>query len=233
MNLPEAGYFVGNKNVLRHTQNTLSVWQGGQNWLDLKNLNLSNATRLYQIEDILVALEGDFIRLLYIDDIMQDQIRIDQTPAFTAGFAYLYGLVQNAGGAQYLWYHSGKTLSTVKTALPLEAALMAGKVGIAIHETVLNQEVRIAYEYFTLQNLQMKMTGEMLSELRNFAVKVVNTQTSYIFEPADDKIIVRQGDTAQVLQEIPCSLLTTATCLQTTNAGIIAHEQGFCYLLNT
>lgn len=233
VHLAEANYFVGNKNLLRQHQNTLEVWQGGQNWLPLQNVNLSPTARLHQEQDILVVLEGDFMRLLHIDEVLQDQIRIDQTVTFTAGFDTLHSLIQYVGGVQYVWYHSGKTLSTVKTALPTKTAKIVGNVGIAVQEITLNNETRLAYEYFALENLHMKMTGEQINDLRNFALKVVNAQTSYIFEPDDDKIVVRKGDTAQILQEMPCSLITTATTLQMTSAGIIAYEQGFCYLLNT
>ncbi|TAE17537.1 MAG: hypothetical protein EAZ95_06220 [Bacteroidetes bacterium] len=226
-------YFVGNKNLLRQRQFDLEVWQSGQNWLTLSNVKLSETARLHQEQDVLVVLDGDFMRLLHIDDIIQDQIRIDQTPAFTAGFDTLYSLVQNVGGVQYVWYHSGKTLSTVKTSLPVENAFIVGNVGIAMHETNQNGEIALAYEYFSLQNLQMHLTGERVHELRNFAVKVVNPQTAYIFEPADDKIVVRKADNAQIVQEMACSLITTATTLQLAQAGIIAYEQDFCYLLNT
>jgi serine/threonine protein kinase len=229
----ETRYFVGNKHLLRQQKWALEVWQGGQNWLKLQNVQLSESARLHQIQDILVVLDHDFMRLLHIDDVIQDQIHIDQTPAFIAGFDALYSLVQNVGGVQFVWYHSGKTLSTVKTASPIKNALIAGNVGLAIHETTLNGETTLTYEYFTLQSLQMKMTGERVHELRNFAVKGTQNQTNLIFEPADDKIVVRKGDTAQILQEIACSLITTATSLQLAQAGIIAYEKDFCYLLNT
>jgi len=226
-------YFVGNKNLLRQRGTILEVWQGGQKWLVLKNAQLSTTARLFQMQDILTVLDGDFTRLLHIDDIIQDQIRIDQTPTFTAGFDTLYSLVQNVGGVQYVWYHSGKTLSTVKTAIPIQNALISGHVGLAIYETNLHGEIALAYEYFALQNMHMKMSGEVIHGLRNFAIKTVNAQTAYIFEPADDKIIVRNAETAKVLQEMACSLISTETALQMTNGGIIAFEKDFCYLLNT
>ena len=224
-------FFVGNKNLLRKNAQNIEVWTN-QSWQVLNNIVLSLQARLYQMGDILVVLEQDFVKTLHLDEIVKDQISISQTPSFTAGFGGLHGMIQNAGGVQYLWFNSGKNLSTVKTTVALEDVVMVGNVGVAIYQKQQNNETGLVYEYFYIQDMKMKLTGEYLQSPSQMALKVVNAQVSYIFEAFDDTLVVRNAS-AQVLQQIPCSLLTSETALITTQAGIIAYEKDFVYLLNT
>jgi hypothetical protein len=229
----EGEILVGNQCILCRKEDDLAVWQEGIGWQTLSNIHLTRDARLIVIDTILVVLQGDFMRFVHIDEVIQDQIRVDQTPTFTQGFDTLYGMVQHTGGVQYVFYNSGKNISTVKSAVTLQSVRIVGNAGIAVYEIQQSGEVSIAYEYFVLENLQMRLKGEKISGLRQFAYKATSTQGGLIFEPTDDAILVRKTEDCKVIQAMECSLLSTESNLVMTTAGIVAFERDFCYLLNT
>jgi serine/threonine protein kinase len=224
---------IGEQNIFILTNQSLSVFQTDHNSLKISNFRFSETMRYRQIGNILVVLDGDFMRYLYLDEVIKDQIRMEQTPVFTPSFSVFNGLIQNTGGMQYLFYHSGKTISTVKSALNLQSVQMVGKVGLASYTEQIGGETTLRYEYFSIQNLQMLLSGEKTIAPKSFAYKAQNAEAGIIFEPADDQILVRKSADFQVIQAIDCQLISHETNLISTHAGIVAWEKDFCYLLNS
>jgi serine/threonine protein kinase len=224
---------VGEQNIFMLTKQNLSVFQPDHNPLKISNFQFSEAIRYRQIGAILVVLEGDFMRYLYLDEVIKDQIRIEQTPVFTPSFSVFGGLIQNTGGRQYLFYHSGKTISTFKSLLNLQSVQIVGNMGLASYTEQIGGETTLLYEYFSVQNLQMLLSGQKTTAPKAFAYKAQNNQAGIIFEPADDQILVRKSPDFQLIQTIDCSLISHETNLTITNAGIVAWEKDFCYLLNS
>lgn len=225
--------FIGEKNVYHLHRQKLEILDEKQRFVPIENVQFSDKAQFKTIGNILVVLDQDYMRFLYLDQVIQNQIHTEQTPAFTLGFDVFHGLIQNAGGVQYVFYHSGKTISTVKASRMIKSVLIVNSVGLAAYEDHQSGELSLKYEYFNLNNLQMNMSGVQLSGERHFASKVAAPGKGLIFEPGDDLMLVRKQDDFSLLQEIPCNLLSTDTHLLMTQAGIIAYEKDFCYLLNS
>lgn len=222
--------FIGEQNLFVLTSDSLYFYQSSIGFLKISNLAFSANRQFFQIGNILVILDGDFMRYLHLDQVIKDQIFVEQIPVFTQGFDVFNGLIQNTGGVQYIFYHSGKNISTLKAKVDLQAVRIVGDVGIAVYEEKLNSEISLKYEYFDIQSLQMILSGEKLGHFKNFAYR---SQGGIIFEAADDKLLIRKKGTFQILQESDCSLLSTETSLFSTQAGIVAFEKDFCCLLNS
>lgn len=227
-------WLIGEKNVLALHKGHLHYFSGNGSFQTISNFSLSAKARYILIDNILVVLDGEHKRWVHLDDITQDFIRIEQTPVFVPGFDVFNGLIQNTGGVQYVFYHSGHNISTVKSALPLiEEVHIKGNVGWVGYDEKQGGEVARKYEYFSIDGLQMKMSGEPVFGQRQFAYKATSPQVGIVFEPDDDKMLVRRSQDFKLLQEFDCSILTTETNLISTQAGIVAYEKDFCYLLNS
>ena len=226
-------FFTGDNHIFIRKDDHLMIYREGVGFQAISNLKFSPDARYRQIGNILVVLDQDFMRFVYLDQVIKDQIHIEQNSVFTAGFDVFNGLIQNAGGVQYVFYHSGKNISTVKSAVNLQMVKIRGNVGIAVYEEKLSGETKLNYEYFDIQNLQMKLSGQKITNLKNFAFKATSATAGVIFEPTDDKMIIRRSGDFQILQEVECSLLSTESTLFSPAAGIIALEKDYCYLLNS
>ena len=230
----ELRWFTGEKNVLALHQGRLYHFLGNGRFQQISNFQLSNTGRYHLVDHILVVLDGEYMRWVFLDDINQDFIRIEQTPVFVPGFDVFNGLIQHIGGVQYIFYCSGKHISTVKSPLPLmESVYIRGNVGWVSYDEQQNGEVTRKYEYFSIDGLQMKLSGEPVFGQRPFAYRATSATDGLVFEPEDDKMRVRRSADFKVLQEFDCSVLTTESNLASTQAGIVAHERDFCYLLNS
>jgi len=227
-------WFAGEKNVLALHNGGLYHFLGNGSFQKISNFQLSDKGRYRLIDHILVVLDGEYMRWLFLDDINRDFVRIEQTPVFVPGFDVFNGLVQNTGGVQYIFYCSGKHVSTVKSPLPLmESVYIQGNVGWVSYDEQQNGEVTRKYEYFSIDGLQMKLSGEPVFGQRQFAYKATSASAGIVFEPDDDKMRVRRSQDFKVLQEFDCSILSTESTLVSTQAGIVAYERDFCYLLNS
>ncbi len=229
----EVKYFVGNQHFFMLKANQLFVWKEATQFEPISNFNASSEAQYFVIGNILVMLDDGYMRYLHLDQVIGNQIHIEQTPVFTQGFDVFNGFLQNVGGVQYLYYASGHTLSSVRTSKTLKTVEIAGNVGLAVFEEQLKGETTLKYEYFSIQNLQMQWSGQTTHALSHFAFKPQNAQKGLMFEASDDVLKVRSSDNFAVVAEMQCSLLTTETQLAYTQAGIIAYEKDFCYLLNT
>lgn len=226
--------FVGNKNILFIQNQDLYLYQKGSSPQKIQNLNHTFEKGTYfQIDNILVLVEENNLRYLFLDEIIQGNIRVEQTPAFGKAFDMFNGLIQNVGGVQYVFYHSGKTLSAVKSDVLLKSVNIQGQVGIAAYEEKKQGETSLKHEYFFIDNLQMKRSNVFLSKPLSFSCRMQNASRGIIFEPDDNQLLIRQSTDFQIIQTMKCDLLSTDSQLFNTPAGIVALEKDFCYLLNS
>ncbi|HAI75570.1 MAG TPA: hypothetical protein DCM08_04925 [Microscillaceae bacterium] len=227
--------FVGNEQIIALKQQTLYALHPQQGFQPLQNLQFSNQTRYTQIDNILVVLDDDYLRYVFLDEVNQTFVRVEQQPVFGQGFDVFNGLIQHVGGVQYVFYHSGKTLSTVKLPFqhPIKAVRIVGKVGLATYEEKMNTETTLRHAYFDIQGLQIVASQQFLSLKAAFGYRATQGQNGLVFEAQDDQLVIRRTGDFEVVQTMPCHLLTTETQVSVCQAGIVAQERDFCYLLNS
>ncbi|MEO1655233.1 MAG: hypothetical protein AAFU64_16925, partial [Bacteroidota bacterium] len=230
--LPQASedLFMGEKYFFRIAQNQLGVYQEEkQDFIAISNVPLSSQARWRQRGNLLVVLDQGYMRILHLDQLIQDQIHLEQSPVFSPGIDTYPELLQNVGGMQYIFYPSGKNLSSLKAERPLRSVYQSGPVGLACYEEEISGEVSLRYEYFSIQDLQMHMSGVFLTAPRFFTFKPGGA--GLVFESQDDRLWVRRSDNFKALQEMACPILSSESQLFASQAGIIAYEKDFCYLL--
>lgn len=227
--------FAGQQQILAKKGSQLFVYQADKGFVALQNFSFSASSRYLQIDNILAVVEDDLLKFVFLDDINQTFVRVEQTPVFGKGIHIgSGGLYQRVGGRQYIFYHSGKTLSTVLVPFTLQDIYVVGNQGVISYKQQQGNEVALLYSYFSIQglNFQLRNSTEELTTLRAFAYKATQNQQGLVFEPADNELKIRRTEDYAILQKLSNATLTEQTQLLNTQAGIIAVEQNKVVLLN-
>jgi serine/threonine protein kinase len=225
--------YVGKTNCLARRHNQLWMPQSGGKWTPITNFQLHEGMRTCMVDSVLVCVDEEYLRYVFVDELLQTNVRVEQVPVFGKGFTlHPGGVMQHVGEVSYVFYHSGKTLSSFKAGERLQQVFISGTVGIASFIQTLQQETSLRHEYFSINGLQMQLSGQTLSHHKQVAFKPT-PQGGLVFEPADDQLIIRSAQDFQILQTMDCRLLSDQTRLFATQSGIIAVEPEFVYVLNT
>lgn len=229
--------FIGANQIIAKKDKQLFVYQTDNNFVALQNFNFTANSRYIQIDDILAVVENDLLKLVYLDDINQSFIRVTQASVFGQGIHIgSGGLYQTAGGKQYLFYHSGKTLSTVLVPFVIQDIYIAGNQGIISYkQQKQGNEVSLVNSFFSIQGLNFQLKDN-LETFKSFAYKATSNTNQQgnglVFEPEDNRLQVRRTEDFAVLQTLDSPILTAQTQLLNTQAGIIAVTNDAVLLLN-
>ncbi|MEZ4884448.1 MAG: hypothetical protein R3E32_06870 [Chitinophagales bacterium] len=228
--------FVGNQQILAKKQHQLLVLETQQKQFRLlQNLTFSPKSRWVQFHDLLAIVEDDYLKTVYLDEVNQSFIRVEQTPVFGQSMhTHHQALWQLVGGKTYTFYHSGKNLSTVLLDAPIKSVQIFGNHGIMTCQQQIagKKETTLQHQYFSIQNLQCQLSNQFLLQPKTVAYKVLQAGHGLIFEASDDKMLIRRTQDFAVLQELDCPILADDTQLFHTNAGIVAIAENGLVLLN-
>jgi serine/threonine protein kinase len=231
-NYEDGDVFIGHHNILAKKGTLLYLYNSQKQWEVLQNFTFSPQSRYVQIQDILVVIEDEVMKMLYLDQVQQSFIHIQQTPVFGKGIhIQQQTILQQAGGKQYVFYHSGKHLSSVQLPRIAYQVFMTENQGVLSYKVQDGQEAALKHEFFSLQDLKYKAQGNT-TQLKHFAVKPTQAQQGIVFEPMDNELIIRRTEDYAVLQKLSCGLLSEQTLLFNTQAGMVAVEKNAVWLLN-
>ena len=225
--------FVGEKQILAKKDEKLLVYQA-QKWQILQNAHFTENSRWVQYKNLLAVVEDNYLKYWFLDEINKDFVRIEQTQAFGKGIkTNNEGLWQIAGGKPYIFYHSGKNLSSVLASQILYQVRLSGNHGIVSYRKQAANEASIEHAFFSLVDMQFRLSAVRLENSKSLAYKAINSHHGLIFEPHDDKLLIRRSEDFAVIQDLECSVLSSESAIFATKAGILVLENNQCYLLNT
>ncbi|MFY7788898.1 MAG: hypothetical protein ACOVQA_13605, partial [Thermoflexibacteraceae bacterium] len=159
-NYEDGDVFIGHHNILAKKGTLLYLYNSQKQWEVLQNFTFSPQSRYVQIQDILVVIEDEVMKMLYLDQVQQSFIHIQQTPVFGKGIhIQQQTILQQAGGRQYVFYHSGKHLSSVQLARIAYQVFMTENQGVLSYKVQDGQEAALKHEFFSLQDLKYKAQG--------------------------------------------------------------------------
>jgi serine/threonine protein kinase len=224
--------FIGHHHILARKGTILYVYNNQKQWEAIQNFSFSLNSRYVQIQDILIVIEDEVMKMLYLDQINQNIIHFQQTPVFGQGMhIQQQTILQQAGGKQYVFYHSGKNISSVQLPYIAHQVFITENQGVLSYKVQGGQETALKHEFFSLQDLKYKAQGTV-HQLKHFAIKPIQAQQGIVFEPMDNELIIRRTEDYAVLQKLHCDLLSEQTQLFNTQAGIVAMEKNGVWLLN-
>ena len=228
--------FIGNRQILAKKGFQLWVFEANRNvFRPLQNFTFTPRSRCVQFGDLLVVVEENYLKMIYLDEVNQTFIRLEQTPVFGMGIqTHHYGLWQLVGGKIYSFYRSGKSLSSVLLDVLVKEVRMFGNHGIVTYQKQITgkKEITLEHQYFSIESLQCKLSAKVLSQSKTVAYKGMKGAHGLIFEATDNKMLIRRTQDFTVLQELDCPVLADDTELFAVSAGVVALNVEGVYLLN-
>jgi serine/threonine protein kinase len=225
--------FVGQHHVLAKKDHALYIINDRSDFQLISNVRFNDDTRIKCLQNILVVIEKHLLRYLHIDEVNRDFIRIEQTIAFGQGIQIGGGLLQQAGGKQYTFYHSGTTLSTAATPTHFLDSFTVGDIGLGVYREQLNtQENKLCYHWWQVgKNAHIQLSTQETDRLKHFAV-MPSAGGLLVFEPSDTGLLVRRTPDFSVIQQLDTDRLSDQSALWFSQAGILAWENHELLLLN-
>ncbi len=231
--------FIGEqRTVLRRGREMFAHQADHQQFTRLDNLRVGPNARSAQFKNILVIVEDSLLKYAHLDEINKTFIRVEQVTVFDRGLAfgatYPHGaLWQQAGGQSYLFYHSGKHISSLRSPYPIHSLLTHGPVALVTWRatTTRGHHLQTAWATIPKSGNRLEVSPERINGPKVFAHRPAEP-FGFIFEPADNALLVRRTGDFAVLQTIACQLLSNDTLLASAPAGILAAEGQGAWLLN-
>lgn len=236
-NIVDDRVLIGEQQIIAVNKGALYTVMENGNLQPLHNTSLEQGYRFAQFGNILVVVENNLLKIIDLDVVNNGFIQTEQTKIFGQGFRVHNGSIwQNAGGSSYIFYRSGKTISTVKSTFIIRDLMVRGDKGIICHQTQKTVgETALQYAYFGIENLQMQIeTGSGdLGLLKHVAYKPHNKQHGYIFEPVDNYLYVRRTEDGAIMHKAEYPDMAEQDELYITNAGLVRYSvSGQLELLN-
>ncbi len=230
---PPGPLWLGKKELYYRDASHLYYLDGQGQFQRLSHVQFGPQAQFAQIGSFGIILDEGFMKRVYLDERIGDQVRVEQTPVFVPGFDLRQGVIQHAGGVQYLFYDSGQNISQVRSSHRIREYIQCAHLGIMAYEESNQDSISLHYRYFSLDNLRWNLSQASLEGLCRFAYQAVPGKSGIIFEPQDNRLRIREAQNFQVLQDLDCPVLSFDSELFHSPAGILAREKDFCYLINS
>jgi serine/threonine protein kinase len=220
--------FVGDQNIIGLKKQKLFILNEKSKPVEIQNFNIPKDSIFYQLGNILITICLGQMYWVYLDEVLNNSIRIKRTEIFSESFTYHSGLIQNTGGVQRIFYNTGKDIATVKLTKPAKKVYQAGNVGIV--QFIENK--RVVNQYFNVLGLNLEFKNANIESFHEFGYMPGDKENGFVFEPSDSKIIIRRTSDFEIVSEVPCSLVSAQSSLFSSSAGIVIWEMDKVYLVN-
>lgn len=220
--------FLGEKNLLLKKNRNLYLYQYNKKNIEIGNFEFNKDVLISQFENILVLIDNNLMTYLYLDDIMNDSIKVKKDQVFSQGFRLINGLIQNTGGVERIFYHTGKDLANVKTGIISKDIVQKKNIGIIQYL----EKGKVVNKYYKINNLDFELTNIKLSDLLSFAYIKQDRKHGFVFEPSDNIINIRRIEDFNIISELKCDYISSDSQLYYTQSGIVALEENSLYLIN-
>ena len=222
--------FIGNENIIVTKNEKLYLFdKSTEKTEEIINFKINLNARFIHIENLLIMLEDEYMYILDLDQIKYKHIKYTKTSAFGPGFMTHNGLIQNIGGIHYIHYHTGNSMSLIKSPTLLRGVIQRKDVGIA----QIQENQKIKFKFYNINNSKFNFFQDTDS-LSHFAYRGENSsaQDAMVFIPRDNEIEILRAMDLYKIADIKCSQISTDTKLYNTNAGLIVVNETEAWLLN-
>ena len=220
--------FLTDDNVLLRKDDTLYHYKNDQDIVRISNFQIPRNAIVHQSGNILMIIGKNQMYKLYLDEIRNSSITNKRIEVFGPAFSHHNGLVQNVGGVQRIFYNTGKDIATVKAEKSIKMMYQQANVGMI--QTVENKQ--LANYYFKIIGLKQEFSALQAEQFNNFAFMPATGGEGFIFEPVDNKILLRRTQDFNIISEIKSNIISAQSSLSYTRSGIIVWEDNSVYLIN-
>lgn len=220
--------FVTDHNVLLKKKDALYHYKNDSRIIKINNFQFPKDSILHQSGNILMVIDTSKMFKLYLDEVHNQSIANKRIEVFGPAFNHHNGLIQNSGGIQRIFYNTGKDIATIKAIKNIKMLYQQGNVGMI--QSIENK--KLSNYYFKINGLRQELSATQSESFKAFAYMPSGDGEGFIFEPADNKILVRRSQDFSVVSEIQTNFISEQTSLNYTKSGIIAWEDNSVYLIN-
>ncbi|MDF1547043.1 MAG: hypothetical protein P1P88_04430 [Bacteroidales bacterium] len=220
--------YLGNETIIAQKNNQLFHITDNNKVVEITNFKLPENSYTYQLENVLIVVGQGQMFWLYLDEVLNHSIRNKRIEVFTEALSHHNGLIQNTGGVQRMFYHTGKDLATVKLPKKVKQLFQKGNTGII--QYIENDQ--LINQYFRIDGLNFQLMPIKPDNLLEFGLMPGENTDGFIFEPEDNMLLIRRINNIEIVSEIKCSKISRQSTLMYTKAGIIVWEQDKVFLLN-
>jgi len=223
-----SGIFISNKNVLLRKGESLFHYKNPSEIIELTNFTFHTDSIFSQVGDILMTIGGDKMSWVYLDDVMNQSVRNKRVEVFSRGFRRMNCLVQNAGGINRVFYHSGSEIATVKLDLNIKGVFITGNQGMVQYV----EKEKIVNKFFKINGLELIMESQEQDLFSEFAYRATTKSDGIIFYPCDNRIRIISTVDYSVSAELECQWISNDSRIQICQSGIIVWTEGQVFLMN-
>jgi len=220
--------YIGNDNILLKKGSSFFHFIDYNKIVELKNFELNLGAYIEQKENILIVIEEDKMFYVFIDEIMNNSIKIQRTEVFGKSFNFNNGLIQNTGGIKRIFYKTDKTLNNIKVDKNIK--FLSQNKNIGIMQFVENKEVKTSY--FVIKENNIIFDTNELQHAVYYAYMYNQNAESYIFETDDKKIKLLRTTDFKEISNYQCSLVNANTKIEWTKAGLLCSDEQNVFLVN-
>jgi serine/threonine protein kinase len=210
-----------NKYYYIYKDGIISVFHN-KSWHKIKNISFSNKVVLKQYENILVVLDMGIMYKLYLDEMLNYNIRSESINIFEPRFNKKLGLIQYVSGNTFLFYNNNGVLNTCMDKSMLQDVIQIGSI-------ILTHEIKNGQNDFYLGGL---WNGKLERKLKMNLILNIATDFNIVVIPGDRKIIFLRYSNLDILAEINCDLVDETSILHYTQAGIFISDLNNIWLIN-
>lgn len=231
-NLKKADFqevFVSSKNVLAKKGGKLFKIEKNGSQSEIANFQFPSSFKSVQYSDILLVIGNNLMYELSLDEVYNHSMKIKRTEIFSENISAVPSFTQNAGGNYRIFYNVGENLANLKIPFIPKQLKQFGNIGVA--QFVENNELK--NKYFRCNGLKLELsTAIELDEFPNFTYQQADNKNGFIYEAADDEIIIRRTQNFEKISTIKTNIVSASSKLFHTLSGIICFTDGDLYLLN-
>lgn len=222
--------FVGEKNIILTKENKLYNFDKSTGQYELiNNFNINPKARFVQSGKFLIMIEEESLYHLDLDEVKYNTIKYTRQSAFGPSFTTHSGMIQNVGGTYYLHYSSQKSVSVAKSPFAIRGAYGIRDVGIV--QYVEKGETKFKFYNISDSNLTLYHETENLSHIA-YRGENSKSETSLVFQPADNTINVLRAMDFHQIAEIKCSVASSDSRLYNTGSGLLIINEDQAWLIN-
>ncbi len=219
--------YLGNENIMGRKGEELFHIKKNE-VIRIDNFKFSQNGFCYQLENILIVIDKGQMYWLYLDEVLNHSIRNKRTEVFSEAMIHHNGLIQNTGGVQRVFYHTGNDIATVKLGETVKQVFQHGNIGLA--QFIENN--KLVNQYFKIDGLTLEFVDYQPKTFIEYAYMKADKKLGFVFEPADNKLNIRRTEDFKLVSEIDCKKISEQSSLFFTNSGIIIWEGDEVYLAN-
>jgi hypothetical protein len=219
-------YFPTDENIILKKDNELYfIKDKNKGTIEkIENIKFDKLLYLNQYKNVLLAIQDNISYKIYLNDILNNNIKFELFNIYGKSMKKIEGLVQNISGNYYAFNESNNKLNHIHIPYSLKDIYQVNNVGVIQYF----ENDSIKHKLFNIKGLVPSFSDEI-----NGFRYIGNKENAFIIVPEDNFIkILRIEDFSEIVN-FECPISSTDSQCFNTISGILMLSDNNLYLINT